>query len=191
MIQEWDIKPRGTACHACSQAFTDRQPYHSKLVFATEGYVRADFCSSCWQQKTAAGETSFSSWQGLYRVPPPEPEPAVRKETAESLLRRLMEEEDESQRNIIYILAVMLERNKTLVERDVKTNDNGVLLRLYEHRKTGETFLIPDPRLRLDQLATVQQEVISILDGNKAGAAPPVAPAPSAEQQTQAPVVPQ
>jgi hypothetical protein len=187
MIQDWDIKPRGTACHSCSQAFSDRQPYFSSLVFGQDGYARADFCTQCWKQTLAGGGTPFSSWQGIYKSPPPEREPPVRRETAESLLRRLMEDEDESQRNIIYILAVMLERNKTLVERDVKTNERGIMVRLYEHRKTGETFLIPDPRLRLDQLASVQQEVITILDGNKAAGAPAPAPAPAPASESAEP----
>ncbi len=42
----------------------------------------------------------------------------------------------------------------------------------------GETFVIPDPRLRLDQLEVVQQEVGAMLG---VGAEAPAAPAPSAE----------
>ena len=34
---------------------------------------------------------------------------------------------------------------------------------IYEHVKTGEAFIIPDPRLRLDQLDSVQQEIYSLL----------------------------
>ena len=48
--------------------------------------------------------------------PPPEPEEALKKETAESLLRRIMTKEDETKINLVYILAVMLERKRILVD---------------------------------------------------------------------------
>jgi hypothetical protein len=70
----------------------------------------------------------------------------------------------------------MLERNRLLVERDLQTNDQGTLIRVYEHKKTGETFLIPDPKLRLDQLEVVQQEVITLLGGPLRKGEPAAAP---------------
>jgi hypothetical protein len=67
---------------------------------------------------------------------------------------------------------VMLERKRLLVERDVQHREDGKMIRVYEHRKTGEMFLIPDPRLRLDQLETVQQQVVTLLGGDKKEAPP-------------------
>jgi len=77
----------------------------------------------------------------------------------------MMENDDHSKTSVIYILAVMHERKKILVERDVQTHDDGNMVRVYEHRETGETFLIPEPRLRLDQLEDVQADVIAMLGG--------------------------
>ena len=75
----------------------------------------------------------------------------------------------------------MLERKRILAERDIQTNENGTMVRVYEHRKTGETFLIPDPRLQLSQLEKVQEEVISMLGGPpKKAEASPAAGAPPA-----------
>jgi hypothetical protein len=162
MAQEWDIKPRGDACHACETPFQDRQTYFATLVFGEEGYERADYCEGCWESR-GREDTPYSTWQGTFILPPPEPEEALKKETAESCLRRLMEDEDDKNRNVIYILAVMLERKRILAEKDVRKRDDGVLIRVYEHRKTGETFLVPDPQLRLDQLEHVQQEVVTML----------------------------
>lgn len=165
MAQDWDIKPRGEGCSDCQTPFADQQTYFSALVFDTNGYRRADYCEKCWLVKDEETILPYSMWQGVYRMPPPEPEEALKKETAETLLRKLMEDDDPTKANVIYILAVMLERNRLLVERDIQTHENGALVRVYEHRKTGETFLIPDPRLRLDQLGTVQEEVIAMLGG--------------------------
>ena len=71
----------------------------------------------------------------------------------------------EPNRNVIYILAVLLERKRILTERDVQTRDDDIVTRVYEHRQTGEVFLIPDPRLHLDQLEEVQKEVVLMLGG--------------------------
>jgi hypothetical protein len=162
MIQDWDIKPRGQECHGCKTAFDDHQRCHSVLEFGQEGYSRGDYCGKCWEEK-AKMPSRFSAWSGIFKKPPPEAEEPLKKENAEELLRRLMETEDPSKRNVIYILAIMLERKRMLVEKDVKTRDDGVMIRVYEHRKTGETFLVPDPRLGFDQLTMVQQEVADML----------------------------
>jgi hypothetical protein len=162
MIQDWDIKPRGQECHGCKTAFDDHQRCHSVLEFGQEGYSRGDYCGKCWEEK-AKVPSRFSAWSGIFKKPPPEAEEPLKKENAEELLRRLMETEDPSKRNVIYILAIMLERKRMLVEKDVKTRDDGVMIRVYEHRKTGETFLVPDPRLGFDQLTVVQQEVADML----------------------------
>ena len=163
MSQEWDIKPRGDACTVCETAFADGQSYVSALVFTEEaGYARRDCCESCWKERQP--ETApFSTWRGVFEMPPPPAEEPFKKENAESLLRKLMEDEDEANLNAIYILAVMLERKRMLVEKAVQTRDDGVLIRVYEYRKTGETFLIPDPQLQLDQLEDIQDEVALLL----------------------------
>lgn len=165
MAQDWDIKSRSEACTACSTAFEDGQSYLSALLFGENGYERADFCESCWE-KSEAVLSPYSSWQGIYRKPPPAgSHDPLKKETAESLLRKLIEDEDPRNEGVIYILAVMLERKKTLVEKDVTVDDLGTVHRVYEHRQTGETFLILDPQLKLDKLEDVQKRVIEMLGG--------------------------
>jgi hypothetical protein len=172
MAQDWDIKPRSSGCHDCETPFVDRQVCYSMLRFEPEGYQRRDLCESCWNAaRERAGR--YSSWQGVYRAPPEKPEPAVRKETAESLLRRLMEDPEEAAANVMFILAVMLERNRTLVERATQNRDDGTRLRIYEHRRTGETFVVPEPVLQLDQLEQVQREVVDMLGGGTTAPPPP------------------
>jgi hypothetical protein len=67
----------------------------------------------------------------------------------------------------------MLERKRLLKEVEVKRSEDGSLLRIYEHTKSGEVFIIPDPQLRLDQVAEVQAQVAGYLGG-------PPGPAPTA-----------
>lgn len=179
--QDWDIRERSETCLRCGRPFVDRQPFVSLLEFGPEGYVRQDFCEPCWPgvEKSRA----LSIWKSVFRPAPPPPEEPLKKETAESLLRRLMESHNLTHGRAIFILAVMLERRRVLAERDVQTREDGVKVRVYEHRRTGEVFLVPDPQLRLDQLEEVQREVTALLAGpaESCGAPGPAAPPPVAE----------
>jgi hypothetical protein len=67
----------------------------------------------------------------------------------------------------VYVLAVMLERSKILVERDAKEQPDRTIIRVYEHRRTGESFIVLDPRIRLENLGNVQNEVVALLSGTK------------------------
>jgi len=164
MAQDWDIQLRGEGCRACETPFADQQPYYSTLTFGEEGYTRADYCEPCWSGRSDDA-SHYSAWQGVFHLPPPPPEEALKKETAESLLRKLMEDNEPSHLNVIYILAIMLERKRILIERDVRTTDEDALIRVYEHRKSGESFLVADPRLSFGALETVQEEVVVMLGG--------------------------
>jgi hypothetical protein len=62
---------------------------------------------------------------------------------------------------------------------EVKKGDDGRITRIYEHPKTGEVFVIPDPGLRLDQLAAVQAEVSALLAPEPAPLEPQPEPAAS------------
>ncbi len=172
--QDWDIKPRGALCGKCQQPFADRQEYMSRLTFGTEGYARLDCCLACWNEGDRVPQV-VSVWRGVYEMPPPAPPETLKKETAESLLRALVAKNDPANGNVMFILAVMLERRRVLFERDVRKQDDGKLVRVYEQRKTGDTFIITDPQLRLDQIEHVQNEVMAMLS------APAIAPGTAAQ----------
>ncbi|MDD5708568.1 MAG: hypothetical protein PHR35_21830 [Kiritimatiellae bacterium] len=174
MAHEWNIRPRGRRCTICDTAFAEAQECVSALYESEAAYERRDFCMTCWdaRQETAP---PFSVWQGAFAAPPEAAakiEP-VHRETAESLLRRLVALEDPAHANVVYVLAVMLERKKLLVERDAKPRPEGGILRVYEHRKNGDTFVVLDPQLRLDEIGEVQRQAIELL-GQPAVAPPPV-----------------
>jgi len=160
-VENWKVKKSAKACRKCGEAFQDKQRIFSRLLYNEGEYIREDYCEKCWDPK----DTGLSSWKTLFILPLPPSEEPVKKENAESLLRKLMKEEDETNLNTIYILAVMLERKKILVERDVQHRKDGVKIRFYEHRVTGESFMIPDPELKLADLEKVQEEVVKLLDG--------------------------
>lgn len=163
--QEWEIKPRALACKICATPFTGGQVYVSSLRRNGSEYERSDCCENCWKQNTFGD--AFSVWRGVFQAEPLLPE-VLKKETAESLLRKLIEKNEPEHRNAIFILAVMLERRRILAEKEVQKKDPLTMIRVYEHRKTGEIFIVSDPMLNLDQLGHVQEEVSALLSGSEA-----------------------
>ena len=129
-------------------------------------YVRLDFCEACWDAMSGATSPPdfISAWRSVYSAPEPESVEPLPKETAESLLRRMLEHGgDEATPAVIFVLAVMLERKRILLERSVRRNPDGTLTRVYEHRKTGEIMLIPDPNLSVDEIPDAQQQIDRLL----------------------------
>lgn len=141
----------------------------SRLRFAPEGYVREDYCSACWPARPPAEGPEVSTWSARWLAPAPKAPEPLKKETAEALLREMMETDEPSKGNVIFILAVMLERRRILVEKEVQLQPDGRKIRLYEHKHTGESFVVPDPGLRLKEIESVQREVMELL-----GIPPPV-----------------
>ena len=167
MSQEWNIRSRGHVCSICEKPLVDRAPVVSVLHELPDGYERLDCHPECW--KTAPREWEpFSSWEGVYAAPPPaDKKETLKKETADELLRHLISLDDPAMKNVVYVLAVMLERSKILVERDAKEQADRTIIRIYEHRRTGESFIVLDPRIRLENLGEVQNEVVALLSGTK------------------------
>lgn len=167
MSQEWNIKSRGHVCSVCGKDLVDKTPMVSVLKEVENGYERLDCHPECWKAQSRDW-MPFSQWDGLYFAPQKEvKQEALKKEDAGELLRQLITLDDPAMKNVIYVLAVMLERSKILVERDQKELDDGTIRRVYEDRKQGDTFVILDPRLRLENLAEVQSEVVALLSGTK------------------------
>ena len=167
MSQEWNIRSRGHECSICGKPLVDKTPMVSALKETTGGYERFDCHPECWKTMERDWEP-FSFWDGVYLAPTKEAksEP-LKKEDAGELLRQLITMDDPAMKNVIYVLAVMLERSKILVERDQKEQADGTIRRVYEDRKQGDTFVILDPRIRLENLAEVQGQVIALLSGTK------------------------
>ena len=167
-MNEWNIQSRAHACGACTQPFSDKQPYHT-LLYDEKGehLLRMDVCDGCWQSQFSEGARErkgfVSHWQGVYEVPPPQAPDAIQKETAETLLRKLIEQNDPRFGASAFILAVMLERKRILrVKEQFKREGQRVFV--YEQSKTGDVFTITDPNLHLNQLETVQHDVAQLLE---------------------------
>jgi hypothetical protein len=178
--QDWKISRRNNKCFHSKVKFADGEPFYT-CIFEdpeSEGFLRKDFSEAVWKELGATLEP-FSFWRSTCKYPPVEEESTVMEnESAESMLRRMVEEDDASTENARYILALMLERKKNLHPVGVKETESSRLL-LYEHRATGDVLIIRDPQLRLAEVEQVQEEVSRLLD-QKIIPLPPQADLPDA-----------
>jgi hypothetical protein len=163
MQTDWTIQSRSGQCAATERDFAEGELFYTLLFRERHGFRREDLSEEAWKERQAdpAAHQPYSFWRGKFEPPVTVPE-ALAKETAEDLLRGYMTERDEGHANARYILALMLERKRLLKQIEAKEDIHGRTL-VYEHVKTGEVFIVPDPGLRMDQIEAVQNEVAALL----------------------------
>jgi len=184
MQQDWEIKSRSHNCTRSGKPFEEGEFFYTLLFRDETGFHREDISEESWNTRNDNIQP-FSFWRTKYEPPAPPPPEALKKNDAESLLRALVETGDPRYQNAIYILALMLERKRAL--RPVDAPDDDTLI--YEIPSTGETFILRNPHLSMDQIPAVQQEVAGLLDASLGVGAPAAAPtaAPEASPEPAAP----
>ncbi|MEM8953134.1 MAG: hypothetical protein AAGD22_03190 [Verrucomicrobiota bacterium] len=164
IVEKWNIKARAHHCSKTEQKFSEGEPFYTALFEDpnTDGFLRRDYSEAAWEELQDSLKP-FSFWRSTYEPPPAEDTgPIVEKQTAESLLRRLIEEDEAHTENARYVLAVMLERDKKLRQTDTQQTKNGKYL-IYELRESGEVIIVKDPKLHLEEVEPIQDEVSQLL----------------------------
>ena len=166
--KDWKISRRHSKCTHSGEKFADEETFYTCIFDDPEGegFLRKDFSVASWEELSKTLEP-FSFWKTTCKYPQEDTTPeALGNESAETMLRRMIDEDEASTENARYILALMLERKKTLVPVGVKETELSRLL-LYEHRASGDVLVIRDPQLRLDEVEKIQKEVSDLLDQDK------------------------
>ncbi len=162
IILDWKIRSRNPKCEHTGKDFVDGEEFYTCIFEDTEsdGFVRRDFSESVWDEvKKKLNPKPFSRWKSVFEVPVVKSDSdTIQDNSAEGMLRRMLDEDDPTTENTRYILAVMLERKKTLLPVDVKETETRRLL-FYEHKDSGDVFIVADPQLKLDEIESIQAEV--------------------------------
>ena len=161
LANEWPIKHRADACVVTQRPFVSGEQFYTLLFREGDGFRREDLSEEAWASRNE-NISPFSFWKSRYEPPPATPPEPIAKESAEDLLRRLLLEKNAERANACYVLAVMLERKRVLKQIKSEAVTDGRVL-IYEHNKTGDVFIVPDPQLRLDEIEKVQTEVGALL----------------------------
>src|SRR5450432_1117887 len=161
LADEWSIQHRAEACAVTGRRFAAGENFYTLLFREGAGFRRQDLSEEAWQQRNENLQP-FSFWRARFEPPPAAPPEPLPKENAEELFRRLVAAADRANANACYVLAAMLERKRILKQIRTENGDRGRIL-IYEHAKTGDVFVVPDPQLRLNELEGVQMEVMGLM----------------------------
>ena len=166
IIQDWKIRSTLARCEVSGEPFVDGQEFYTCIFDdpASDGFVRRDYSTDAWRKiRKKIDPAPFSFWKSTFKAPLKTGEDKRIVDTSvEGMLRHFIEEDDPLTENTRYILALMLERRKTLIPTDSKVTETRTLL-FYEHADTGDVFIVADPGLRLDEIESVQREVVDLL----------------------------
>lgn len=166
IIQDWRIRSTNARCEVSGEPFADGEDFYTCIFEDQEsdGFVRRDYSLDSWREmRRKMKPAPFSFWKSTYKAPARTSSEEREADTSiEGMLRRFIDEDDPRTENARYILALMLERKKTLIPSDTKETDNRTLL-FYEHADNGDVFIVADPGLRLDEIESIQREVVDLL----------------------------
>ena len=161
LADEWSIQHRAETCAVTGRPFAAGENFYTLLFRDGDGFRRRDLSEEAWRQRNENLQP-FSFWRARFEPPPAAPPDPLPKENAEELFRRLVSASARANANACYVLAAMLERKRVLKQIQTENRDNGRVL-IYEHAKSGDVFIGPDPQLHLDELGAVQTEVAQLL----------------------------
>ncbi len=168
-MADWRLKPRAQRCVACGRPFAPGGVGHSLLMSEAEGgFARRDLCPGCFSA-LSDNERATASAAWTFSLPATSASRKTVSETAhrasaETVLRILVERGDPRDRASIYVLALLLERGKHIVERQVTTDGEGRRVHVYEYRGSGELISVTEPVLAGIDLPTVQRQVAALLE---------------------------
>ncbi len=161
---EWNIAARSRHCSRTGKPFREGDAFYTLLFLQDGVFTREDLSESAYKNLDD-GVAPFSFWKSRFEEPEDETEDdPLPPNNAETLLRELLATGPaQGMENACYILALMLERKRTLRQMDARESGETRYL-VYEHVKTGEVFMVADPELRLAEVECVQREVSEVLE---------------------------
>jgi hypothetical protein len=167
---DWEIQILSERCEECKAPFQEGNGFHSFLVLSEQKIPeRNDFCARCYEtiKNTWLNRSDiYSYWQGITRlIPPPPRVQPLPFEKFELLLRKYIVSKEPRDQKFAYILMLLLERKKVLVHREsVLKEEESKKFLVYDHIQTGETFILEDPHLSLNQVSEIQKELKHVMD---------------------------
>ncbi|MFC1643669.1 hypothetical protein ACFL1F_01140 [Chlamydiota bacterium] len=165
MQSEWLINRREKKCHDCSRDFTEGDNYIGALVKENNEFLRYDYCVSCWDvDEGLKKDDIFSFWRGHIPIKEEiEEEPLSNIEKVEKLLKKLTEQKKVPM-EACYLLAVILERKRIIKQVDTKIDSStGEEKLVFEFKKTGESIVLTNPHIKLEEIPLIQAEIEEIL----------------------------
>ncbi len=156
---KYSLSRRQNVCSQTGAPFIDGQVIKTAIFLTPqEGqYTRHDYSEEGWSQYT--GPEPYSTWSSTWEV-----SEKVRPES-EQLFLDLYHAESEGEEKLLYILALILEREKVLKEvKDPQKKDKKVLC--FRHLLTDERYEVAEVEIELEELVMIRSHLSSLMEGD-------------------------
>lgn len=162
MSEEYSFKGVAETCGPCEKAFDAAESLFSALHREEEGYVRLDFCASCWEKQPK--EPLLCFWKRKARTK--ETQPTVDGSVVFDIFQKLDGAENRHDQNFRYILGLLLMRRKRLKFIDVDKTEDGEFLVLEDRRLQDVKYRLLDPGLSEDEMQHAKDQVGKLFSMN-------------------------
>jgi hypothetical protein len=158
---DWEMPRRGEACVACGRDFKPGDMIRAYLYESPEGYERRDHCADC---RPPDEPPAIGVWRTR------RPEPAVKRvhsfdrEAVYHFFRRLEDADTPEQRQLRFVLALLLWRKRVL-KLDRSDAVDGAELWHFTVPRSEETHAVERPDLDEEQLERLSTQLEALLAG--------------------------
>jgi hypothetical protein len=161
-MMDYTIQPNSRRCCITGRDLKPGERYYSALLEEAGRFVRKDFALDAWQ---GPPEGAFSYWTGKVHADQGPVKPRFDDDLLEECFHRLDGQLEPSKVNFRYVVALLLIRRKrfrfeqTLIEA-------GEEKMVLTAARSGEKYMVTNPRLTDEAMMQVQEEVFNVLGWN-------------------------
>lgn len=165
LSERYIISRKITKCSVTQLSFQEGQRVWTAIFsnYPEAEYIRRDYSEEGWEKRPEEDLKPFSTWHSVWKAPLQAPaKPHLGEESIETHLQRLIDEDLTETEDTRYLLALILERKRVLIETSALELPDCIL-REYKQKKSGNLYVVKDPNLPLDQISALQEKVIAEL----------------------------
>ena len=157
---DWHVTKGAKNCSRCEKLFEEEEEYFSALYDNDAEFTRKDLCLSCWDMNRQ--EDSFSYWKTKVHKKAEPVRQYANIEVFYDLFVRSENEDNASNKNFRYVLALYLMRKKVLTLKSISRENGEEFLILQKSKEDKETKVF-NPRLDQEGILVVKEEIGKLL----------------------------
>ena len=163
---DWKIAKSAANCCICAATFDTGQFYFSALLQEGSELLRKDYCAGCFQRNRP--EHVFYFWKAANVSPEDEANrkprrPVVDVEYVFEFFKRLDGDSTPQRVAFRYILALMLTRQKLLIQEGTRKEGEAALhsvgVQVFREKRGGQSHVVIEPSLSEEEIAGVSAEL--------------------------------
>ncbi len=164
MADLWQVAKSSKVCAASGEEIPPEVPFYSGLLEGENGFERRDYSAAAWPEVDHG--VFFSYWRNKGYSLNPDRRPPVDYERLLAFFDQLEGSEEAGKRLLRYVLALVLVRRRRLRLDDMKREEDGDRLVLFDRRNGGKTVEVLAPQVTEEELLQTQERLQQLFDAD-------------------------